>query len=470
MAQPAVPAPPQTAESRAGQVADPHDAQEGDGGLHPAPGGSGTGSASPTRAGGHPERPVALALGGLWALTAAWALLWPVPTEVVGKGVVIIPGGATVIDSRAEGQILELPVAPGQTVRRGQPLVKLYLPVLEQQLRRQQRDLAQLVRINTDLDRRDRARLQTAERVRDTALAKLEEDRRRFDRLRATYDQKVADYRLLSRREVVAPLAQEVVATEDRATQLDAEVAELRIREQQAREAWEAVRLQVETEAQKRLYRIGEVRRELRVTQARLAYDGTLTAQRDGRLLDLQVVRGQTVKPGERLGTLGGPDGQPLQAVAYFAPADARRLRPGLAVEVVPDWNERGRFGGIQGRVERVNLLPASKEDVNTTLGNPQLAEALVRRGPVMRAEIALLPASGLTPGAVRGYRWTLSRGSSVFPIHQGLTLQAHAYVEWRTPVSYLLPVLRDLTGTYRTLPEQRRQDEPALRQRGSLP
>jgi len=384
--------------------------------------------------------------------------------------VVIVPGGASVIDARAEGQILELPLAPGQSVLRGQPLVRLYLPVLEQQLQRQQRDLEQLIRINGDLDRRDGARLATALKVRDTALAKLEDDRRRFERLGSTYDQKVADFAMLSRREVVAPLAGEVVATEDRATQVEIALADLRIREQQAREAWEAVRLQVETEAQRRLYRIGEARRELRVTQARLAYDGTLTAQRDGRLLDLQVVRGQTVRRGERLGTLAGPDGLSLQAVAYFAPADARRLRRGMAVEVVPDWNERGRFGGIRGRVERVNLLPATPEDVNTTMGNPQLAEALVRRGPVMRAEISLLSAPDGSAGGSGQYRWTLSRGSSVFPIHQGLTLKAHAYVEWRPPVSYVLPVLRDLTGTYRTLPEQRRQDDPSLRQRGFLP
>ena len=355
---------------------------------------------------------------------------------------------------------------PGQAVRRGQPVVRLYLPVLEQQLQRQRRDLAELIRINSDLDRRDAARLAAAARVRDTALAKLAEDRQRLDQLRRLYDQKVADFRLLSRREVVAPLAQEVVASEDRAIQLDTEVAELKIREQQAHDTWQAVRLQVETEAQRRRYRISDARRALRVTQARLTSDGTLTAQRDGRLLDLQVVRGQTVRPGERLGTLGGREDQSLQAVAYFAPADARRLRPGMAMEVVPDWNERGRFGGIRGRLEQVNLLPASREDVNATLGNPQLAEALVRRGPVMRGEIALLPARGAAPA----YRWTLSRGSSVFPIHQGLTLKAHAYVEWRTPISYGLPLLRDLTGTYRTLPEQRRQDEPSLRQRGSLP
>ncbi|MEA5442561.1 NHLP bacteriocin system secretion protein [Cyanobium gracile] len=419
---------------------------------------------------GASEKRVLVALGTAWALTAGWFLFWPVPTEVVGRGVVIVPGGATVIDSRAEGQILSLPVREGQRVSRGQTLIRLYLPTLEQQLRRQEKDLAELIRINADLDRRDQARLASARRLRDTALAQLEGNRGRLDDLRRIYDQKVADFRHLARREVVAPLAGEVVASEDRAIQLDNSVAELGIREREAIDAWEKVRLAIDTEAQRRRFAINDARRAVRVTQTRLGFDGTLSATRDGRLLDLQVVRGQTVKPGQRLGTLGGPegDGRTLQAVAYFAPADARRLRPGLAMEVVPDWNERGRFGGIRGRVIRVNLLPATREDVNTTMGNPQLAEALVRHGPVMRTEIALQP-TGQPPG-FDGYRWTLSRGSSVFPIREGLTLKAHGYVEWRPPVSYLLPMLRDLTGSYRTLRQQERQDQPPLRQRDALP
>jgi HlyD family secretion protein len=84
----------------------------------------------------------------------------------------------------------------------------------------------------------------------------------------------------------------------------------------------------------------------------------------------------------------------------------------------------------------------------------------------VIRTEIALVPSRH----SADGYRWTLSGGSSVFPIREGLTLRAHAYVEWRTPFSYLLPVLRDLTGTYRTPRLQLQQDQPDLRQRGTLP
>lgn len=417
------------------------------------------------RQAGDPEGQVLLALGGLLALTAGWIGFWPVPTEVIGRGVMIVPGGAKVIDARAGGQILDIPVAVGEAVRRGQPLIRLYLPALEQELRRQERDLAELMAINTDLDRRDGVRLQSARVVRDTALTKLNRERQRLVALRQTYNQKVADFRLLARQEVVAPLSEQVVATQDRATQLDVAIENLRIGEKEAEDALEKVKLEIDTEQQRRRYRIDDNRRAIKVIRARLAYEGTLIADRDGQVLDLQVVRGQTVKPGQRLGTLGGKPGDPLLAVAYFSPADARRLPPRLPMEVVPDWNERGRFGGLQGRVQQVSVLPATREDVDTTMGNPQLAEALVKNGPVMRVNIVLDPGTR----SFDGYRWTLSRGSSVFPIREGLTLKAHGYVEWRTPLSYVLPVLRDVTGSYRILGQQR-QDRPTLRQAGGLP
>ena len=412
-----------------------------------------------------PEGQVLLALGTVGVLTAGWVLFWPVPTEVVGRGVMIVPGGSRVIDARAEGQILSIAVKVGQTVSKGQPLITMYLPTLDQELRRQEHDLLQLIGINANLNQRDGVRLESARRVRDTSLAKLQSERLRLGRLRRTYNQKVADFRLLARRDVVAPLSEEVVATEDRATQLDVAIENLRIREKEVVDAYEKVKLEIDTEQQRRRYRIDDTRRQIKVTKARLGYEGTLLADRPGQILDLQVVRGQTVKPGQRLGTLGGKPGETLFAVAYFPPADARRLPIGLPMEVVPDWNERGRFGGLLGQVQRVSLLPATREDVDTTMGNPQLAEALVKGGPVMRADIALARGSR----SFDGYRWTLSRGSSVFPIREGLTLKAHGYVEWRTPISYVLPVLRELTGSYRNFAEEG-QDRPQTRQRGTLP
>ncbi len=414
---------------------------------------------------------VGICLAGMGGALLLWGLFWPVPTEVIGQGVLLYPDNAGLLDARAGGQVRRLPVRVGEPVRRGQVLMELHLPVLERQLQQQRGNLAQLERIDRDLDRRDRQRL-ASERLRlDTALAKLRDDRRRYQRLQATYADKLRNLEWLARREVVAPLSSAVVATEQGLTGTSVALDQVAIDAKAALAGFQTVKLQIEDEAQERRFRIGDLRRQIRVTEAKVAYDGQVVAERDGTVLDLQVIVGQTVGVGQRLGTIGRPDGPgtrqpPLMAVAYFAPADARRLPPGLPVEVVPQWHQRGRFGGIVGQVERVLTLPASPDDIATTIGNPQLARDLSKGGPVLRADIRLLR----DPRSTDGYRWTLSRGSGVFPVREGLTVSSHAYVEWRPPISYVLPGLRDLTGGYRSLRRDGPWDRPPLRRPGTPP
>lgn len=410
-----------------------------------------------------------VAMGGALGL---WVLFWPVPTEVMGQGVLLYPNTAGLLDARAGGQLRRLRVTVGQEVRKGQVLMELYLPVLDRQLQQQRGNLAQLERDDRELDRRDALRLATEKLSVDTSLAKLAQDRRRYEELAATYAEKVRNLRWLSQREVVAPLASEVVAAEQGLTSTSVSLDAVRIQEKELLTSYEQVKLDIQTQALRRRYQIDDMRRQIRVTEARLAYDGQVLADRDGTVLDLQVIQGQTVATGQRLGTLGratAPTGERaplLRAVAYFSPADARRLPAGLPVEVVPLWDQRGRFGGIVGKVTQVLALPATEEDISTTIGNPQLARDLLKRGPVMRTEIELKR----DPASRDGYRWTLSGGSGVFPVREGLTIAAHAYVEWRTPITYVLPGLRSLTGGYRTLRMDRLWDRPSLRQSGPVP
>ena len=396
-----------------------------------------------------PRQQLGVALALMGGAVAAWAAFWLVPTEVVGKGVLLLPENAGLLDARAAGQVRRLPIRVGERVRRGQVLVELYLPVLEKELEQQRANLRELERQNQSLDERDRLRLQSEQASVDTALAKLQADRERYGSLRDTYASKLRRLDWLTRREVVAPLSAEVVSTEQGLTTAGVNLDQVRIEQKKVLTAYQQVKLAIETEALQRRYAIDDLRRRIRVTEARLAYEGQLHADRDGEVLDLQVIAGQTVAVGQRLGTIGrvAGGGGSLKAVSYFAPADARRLRNGMPVEVVPQWNQRSRFGGIVGKVRQVNTLPATEEDISTTIGNPQLAKALVESGPVMRAQIDL----ERDPASRDGFRWTLSRGSDVFPVREGLTVETHAYVEWRTPLSYILPGLRSITGGYRS-------------------
>jgi len=417
---------------------------------------------------------VGVSLAGMGALFGAWLLFWPVPTEVEGRGVLIYPDNAGILNARAAGQVLSINTAVADRVRKGQVLMTLYLPVLERKLDQQKGNLRQLVRQNEELDARDALRIGTAKLALDTALAKLDDDEKRLARLQATYNSKVDNLKWLARREVVAPLAQEVVSAEQGLTTTSVQLDDIKIQRRDQITDFQQIKLNIESEQLDRRFQIDDLKREIKVMEARIAFDGNVTAVRSGAVLDLQVIQGQTVKLGDRLGTIGrntrppkgdNKTGGDLIAVSYFSPADARRLPIGLPVEVVPLWNQRGRFGGIVGKVRSVLTLPATQEDISTTIGNNQLAEALVKHGPVMRAEIEL----DRHPRTDDGYRWTLSQGSGVFPIREGLTVDTFAYVEWRSPVTYVIPGLRSLTGGFRTFRIDRIWDLPFLRQPGTL-
>ena len=414
---------------------------------------------------------VGVSLAALSGGLLFWALFWPVPTEVTGTGVLIYPDNAGILNARSGGQVREVAAKVGERVKRGQVLMQLYLPVLERQLAQQRGNLRQLERHNEQLDARDALRLSTEKKALDTALAKYADDRRRYGELQSTYASKLRNLEWLAKREVVAPLSTAVVSAEQGLTSTSVNLDDVKISEKNVVTNFPQVKLTIETQALQRRYQIDDLKREIEVTEAKIAYDGKVQAERDGIVLDLQVIPGQTVSTGQRLGTIGRPEQpqaktRPLKAVAYFSPADARRLPLGLPVEVVPLWKQRGRFGGIVGTVRQVLTLPATEDDISTTLGNPQLAQEIVKNGPVMRSEIELQH----DPSSVDGYRWTLSGGSGVFPIRDGLTISTHAYVEWRSPITYVLPGLRSLTGGYRTPWIDLRWNRSPLRQPNTLP
>ena len=398
------------------------------------------------------QRPVAIALAAVAGLTGLWSVTWRIPTEVTGQGVFAVSEGAAMIDARADGQIRELSIRPGDRVRRGQILMRLYQPVQEKELQRLQQNRSELVSQDQRLRVDEQRRLDDKQREVRAGLVDLDRDEADLQQLQRLFRSKTLALRELVDEDVVAPLNREVVLIDERLLQIRAQLAEFPYKRRTLKTQLAQLVDEVATARLQRRREIDDLSRQLRVAQARLAYDRNLRADRDGVILDLQVISGQFVRAGQRLGTLGQQDTHsPMTAIAYFPPGDARRLRPGMTTEIVPDWGERPRFGGIVGRVDHIATLPATAEDIQRTIGNPDLAQALVKGGPVVRTSLTL----DRDPNSRDGYRWTLSQGSPIFPIRDGLTLTSHAYVEWRSPLSYLVPGLRQLTGVYRTLSQE---------------
>ena len=126
-----------------------------------------------------------------------------------------------------------------------------------------------------------------------------------------------------------------LVAAEQGLTSTCVNLDAVRIHEKELLTRYEQVRLDIQTQALRRRYQIDDMRRQIRVTEARLAFDGQVLADRDGTVLDLQVIQGQTVATGQRLFDVAELAGLQAVDVALLAVVVDARLGVRQRLEVL---------------------------------------------------------------------------------------------------------------------------------------
>jgi HlyD family secretion protein len=189
-----------------------------------------------------------------------------------------------------------------------------------------------------------------------------------------------------------------------------------------------------------------------------------------GRLLDLAVVPGQTVAPGQRLGSIGLQSHQAGKlALVLFTVADSSRLEVGDEVMLNPQLLSRDSFGSAEQRYGLVpgRLLSLSSEsvdvaDVGAAVGSQEEAANLMASarqksfgdGGDLTAQLPGRTGAPLVLGVVRlkvadtpsGLAWTRGQGPAR-PLPQRTPTEVEAEVEKRAPLSYLLPFWRWIAG-----------------------
>lgn len=430
----------------------------------------------------------------------AWSWLGRIPITVAGTAMLVRPSQVVAIQAPAEGRIAALQVGVGDRVARGQLLARLALPDLEKELEQQrarlaafdsragelgvlereqmQLELSLLADQRGQLEHRMQSLRDTAEgaRARSTELiarqrTNLETARKLSEELELTLQERQQSFSLLEGQGLIArdQLVEARSRTIDKQLAL-AELAvleqELRLREDQAREAYDKqmdqamdVALQVK-DLELRLLRVSselrraeleraserqEVERRIEQLQARIESEGRVLAEYDGRILELAVLVGQRVEPGSRLGRLEIEDGRAeLKALAWFEVEDGKRVRPGMEILVSPTTAPRERFGSVVGKVQRVSDFPVTFEAVANQIGDLDLARALVA-GPSRIEVLAELIADPSTPS---GFAWTTGQGPGELRVTSGTTAGVRVKIDERAPITFVLPFLRALRGS----------------------
>lgn len=441
-----------------------------------------------------------LAMGLGFVGFGIWCVFGQIPVNVTSNGIMVHPGRIVPLQSPSRGQLVQLHFSTGDEVKKGQVLGELHQPALSEQVAIEHE---LLVELRNKIDTIEPLRKFTLSSEKQFIEAKrgwyqnrievnsqlatnrhVESDRylegqsnqilvhqADLKDLGTFLEKKLIDFEALTRQKIFAAYGQEVTQTRQELLNNKVALSELKLKQQEI----EFQRLKFLSEHQVRLDEIEELQRKLeeleidiaRLDQAELTtvtkenlelveaegrlkrltrdleYQSKIVSPHSGTILELTVSNGHVLNPGQQIGLIesSGSDSG-LVAVAYFPMKDGKKIIAGMKTRITPSTVKRERYGSILGKITSVSSVPRSTDSIAAIVGNRELAMSFGTGGSMIEVR-SLLDEKDDSPS---GFAWSSGQGPDI-SITSGMTISLDTTIEYRKPITFLLPFLRDLSG-----------------------
>lgn len=337
-----------------------------------------------------------LAALGLLVLIGAltlWFVFGSILQTATGSGLIVRNAdlGIMVVSGEGVGQIEAVLVEPGQILEADQPVVRLDVSLLTQNLDANKRQLASLVEQNT------RQATEEAERI------------------------SILQSRLANQES----LFQRGLLTQNAPLETRNAIYELRAR------------------AEDREQQILEQKTRIREIEIRLEREAVVRAHHPGRVTEILVDVGDLVSAGRPLVHAESPSG-PYQVLCYVPAEKGKKIDLGASIRISPSTVRPEEFGYILGRVTRVSSHSVTREKVLAEFENPKLVDAMFAQGAVTEIEANL----ERDPSTPSGFRWSSSSGPDL-TIESGTLCSASIVLDRNPPLRLLIPFVRKQLGLF---------------------
>ncbi|MBW4590649.1 NHLP bacteriocin system secretion protein [Aetokthonos hydrillicola Thurmond2011] len=445
-------------------------------------------------------------IGCLVFIAGVWSVVGRIPITVNGQGVLIRPRSVVPFQVPSEGQILTLNIKSGDTIKRGDFIGTIDQPQLKQQLLQERSKLSELlsqVKETNDLQKRGIA-LKRQNLVEQRAV--LEENLRNFrafgpilqrkslDALKERRQsiqqsltqsinllptiQKRLDIRTRLHREraisedLLLQTQQEYRETQTKISDLQAQLKDLDRQESETTAEYlknlssikdtnnqiqnldvQAAQLKQQDREQfiEKSNQIQTTKRRIAQLELELATKSKIISQYNGRVLEVAIAPGQTISPGTRIAAIETENpNDSLTSVIYLADKDGKQIKLGMSVQVTPSTVKRERYGGILGTVKNITPFPVTNQDMSAIIGNENLANSIAQNlSNSGGATVQIFADLQRDSNTDTGYKWSSSSGPQQLKISSGTTAQVKVKIGEQAPISYVIPILRSLTGVY---------------------
>lgn len=146
----------------------------------------------------------------------------------------------------------------------------------------------------------------------------------------------------------------------------------------------------------------------------------------------------------------------PLLSYAYFPSSDGKRLLVGQDLRITPMTTKPQRHGGIVGTILSISQQSVTKQSLQQKFNDDRMVSYISNSAQSSLSKtsdgpsplIEVVTSLSLDPDSISGYDWGGGLGPNL-KISSGTTTIVKVIVEQRRPISYVIPILRDMTGIY---------------------
>jgi HlyD family secretion protein len=380
-------------------------------------------------------------LGFVLGVTLLWSVFGSLPSTLSGQGIIVRQGGTYNIVALGSGVIIDFEdFKTGQTIRKGQVLGRVTQPLLALQRDAAQGEVQRLEKIQASISSemalerpaRSRAARQQADiqraaiRSREQLLASLKEKLAHQGELLA--DGLITRQRFEDSRQAIFAAEKDIGTAGNALQALDIQaLTDQSAFDERTRQITAAL-----TSARSRLADLS----------AQLELASNVVSTHDGLVVEVLVSKGDVVTVNQPVLSIEEPV-RLLEALIYMPPqSEAKRILPGMTVQLSPVTARKERYGYLVGKVTSVSKYPSSEQGMQAVFNNPGLVRELTKQGPPIAVTVALIPDSGTQSG----YRWSSSAASQL-ELSSGTLAAASFTIEVQKPISLVIPLFKQTVG-----------------------
>ena len=380
-------------------------------------------------------------LGFVLAATLLWSVFGSLPSTISGQGIIVRQGGTYNIVSLGSGVVVDFEdFKTGQPIRKGQTIGRVTQPLLSlqrdaalaevQRLEKQQASISSEIALEQPArsrSARQQADIQRAAiRSREQYLASLKEKLSHQSELLA--DGLITRQRFEESRQAIFSAENDISTAGNALQSLDIQALTNQSGfDERTRQMNAAL-----TSARSRLADL----------TAQLELASNVVSTHDGLVVEVLVSKGDIVTVNQPVLSVEEPV-RSLEALIYMPPqSEAKRILPGMTVQLSPVTARKERYGFLVGKVTSVSKYPSSEQGMQAVFNNPGLVRELTKQGPPIAVAVALIPDSDTKSG----YQWSSSAARQL-DLSSGTLAVASFTIEVQKPISLVIPMLKQTVG-----------------------